>query len=167
MTYTSIEDPIFALSNQFLKSSTTSLREPVTSLILSCKKTIFLLKVGTADLYPGGTQHTRRSPMSPPTSQIHPSSLNLNNLAGDAGKSSPVAHGGQCSAGRGKRPWSVTMDLWPSKKAQKVVRCIVSHSKRSFSSFVDLAEVTSQTCSTPCKLLVSSRVPSAAQAIFA
>src|SRR5258705_13523660 len=110
MTYRSVEDPIFALSSQFLKSSTTSLQEPVTSLMLSCKKTIFLLKVGTADLYPGGTQHTRCSPMSPPTSQIHPSSRNLNNLAGEAGKISPVAHRGRCFAGMGKRPWSVTMD---------------------------------------------------------
>src|SRR5882762_6798394 len=103
MTYRSIEDPTFALSNQFLKSSSTSLREPVTSLMLSCKKTIFLLKVGIADLYPGGTQHTRRSPMSPPTSQIHPSSRNFNNLAGDAGTNSPVAHGGRCLASMGKR----------------------------------------------------------------
>src|SRR6266404_4917015 len=104
MTYRSIEDPIFALSNQFLKLNTTGLREPVTSLMLSCKKTMFLLKAGIADLYPGGTQHTRRSPISPPTSQIHPSPRNFNNLAGDAGTSSPVAHGGRCCVGMGKRP---------------------------------------------------------------
>src|SRR5882762_8694611 len=53
------------------------------------------------------------------------------------------------------------MDLWPSKKEQNVVRCLVSKSKRRWTCFIDRANTISQTCTLPLSVLISSRFPSA------
>src|SRR5713101_3086577 len=148
----------------FLRSSITSRPESVTNLTLSREVATFLFEVGIADLYAGGSQHTRRSHIPPWTSQIHPSSRNLSNISRDGGTRSSAAHDERCWGGIGKTPWSVTMDLWSSKKEQDDVGWEVSHSKRQSSCFVDLASVASQTRTMPRQSLVSSRVPSAAQA---
>ena len=99
----------------------------VLSLTLSCKVTILAFNNGVSDLYVDGSQHTRRS-MFIPTHQIQPSSRNLNNLSEEVGARSSAAQGGRCSGGMGMSPWSVRMDLWPSKKEQRVMASEVSHS---------------------------------------
>src|SRR5258707_12136862 len=122
-------------------------------MTLSRETTISLLNTGPTALYDGGTQHARCSPF-PPTRQTQPFSRNLNNISGEKGTRSSAAHGGRCWGGMGKRPWSVAMNLWPSKKEQNVVRCLVSYSMSRRTSFVDLTDATSQTRTVPPSPLV-------------
>jgi len=158
--------PEYALLNHFPKSRTTVRPESVTSIIVSRAITRFLWKVGCSGLYVGGSQHTRRSSFPGRTSQIQPSFRSLNNVFCGGGSVSPTAHSGWCWAGMGKTPWSVMMELWLSSKEQNVVRCAVSHSKRRWTCFVDLADETSQRHSVPSQFLVSRREPSAAHATY-
>src|SRR5882724_1384444 len=103
-----------AFSTHFFMSTTTYRLAFVTSLTLSCKVTIVWFKTGLSDLYIDGSQHTRRSTFLP-THQIQPSSRNLNNFSREVGAESSATQGGQCLGGMGMSPWSVRMDLWPSK----------------------------------------------------
>src|SRR5258705_1679038 len=119
-----------------------------------------LSKYAHTGRYVGGSQHTRRSSCPAPTRQIQPSSRNLNHVSGEGGTRSSAAHSGRCCGGMGKRPWSVRMDLWLSKKETDVVRCETLNLKRRWACLDDFADATSQTITLPYSSLVSSRVPS-------